>query len=602
MSDQLHNSQFTIYNSQLFVSALATAGLTAVSISPGSRSTPLTLAFYAHPDIEVFLHLDERCAGFFALGMALASDKPVALLCTSGTAVANFFPAIIEAKMSHVPLLILTADRPPELRHSGANQTIDQVKIFGDQVLWSVDVGLPEVVPSKLTIRSLQALAARAFATANGIVKGPVHLNFPFRKPLQPKSDEWKGMSDEEVTHHTSRITKGVLSPSDTQIAELVQIVNSYPKGLIVCGPRCPEGDFPEAVAALSRQLKYPLLADAISGVRFGEWVADTAVISSYETFMQGEVGWPMPEVIIRFGALPVSKWLNTYLDKITPKHRIHIRENGVWADDSHRTTLFMQANETAVCRAMTEQSVLRENDDWITAVTERDTRTEHALQQAIFKEYFDGAVVADVLDLIPEKATLFMGNSSPIRHLDQYGQATSKSIFAYASRGASGIDGNISTALGIHAVRQEPLVAVLGDITFYHDLNGLWQINAPSPQPSPSGGGLGWGSKANLSNITIVLLNNNGGAIFNRLPIAALDPPFSELFLTPPNLDFEPVVRMYGLEYQLAENQEEFREMFAKSVQDDVPRVIEVRTENQQDDARRREVNKVVIEGLEVL
>ncbi|MCP4423287.1 MAG: 2-succinyl-5-enolpyruvyl-6-hydroxy-3-cyclohexene-1-carboxylic-acid synthase, partial [Chloroflexi bacterium] len=188
MSNPIHNSQFAnpnIFWTSTFVNALSQSGLTAVSIAPGSRSTPLTLAFHAHPDIVVYRHLDERSAGFFALGMALASDKPAALVCTSGTAVANFLPAVIEAKMSQVPLLVLTADRPPELRHSGANQTIDQIKIYGDQVLWSVDAALPEQNPPTVALRNLQTLAARAYATANGLTKGPVHINFPFRKPLQ---------------------------------------------------------------------------------------------------------------------------------------------------------------------------------------------------------------------------------------------------------------------------------------------------------------------------------------------------------------------------------------------------------------------------------
>src|SRR5690606_9090424 len=170
----------------VFVDELARAGLKAVCIAPGSRSTPLTLAFARHGDIKIYAHLDERSAAFFALGLALASDEPVALVCTSGTAAANFFPAIVEAHMSRVPLLVITADRPPELRYSGANQTIDQIKMYGDYALWSVDAPLPEANPAALTIRSLRTLANRAYAKANGIRKGVVHINMPFRKPLEP--------------------------------------------------------------------------------------------------------------------------------------------------------------------------------------------------------------------------------------------------------------------------------------------------------------------------------------------------------------------------------------------------------------------------------
>ncbi len=276
---------------------MAAAGLRHVVISPGSRSTPLTLAFDAHPEIEVFLHLDERSAGFFALGMALAIDAPVALVCTSGTAVANYLPAIIEANMSHVPLLVLTADRPPELRHSGANQTIDQVKIYGDQVLWSVDAPLPEKDAPDVVLRHLQTLAARAYATANGLRKGPVHVNFPFRKPLEPVDSEQLSVNSEQLSVSSEQsesgnrllITKGQLAPTRAQLGDLAETINRHERGLIVCGPRCPEGNFPAAVAGLSQISGYPILADPLSGVRWGRHVAGTAVSGAYETYLQSK-------------------------------------------------------------------------------------------------------------------------------------------------------------------------------------------------------------------------------------------------------------------------------------------------------------------------
>jgi 2-succinyl-5-enolpyruvyl-6-hydroxy-3-cyclohexene-1-carboxylate synthase len=535
--------------------------------------------------------------------MAIASDKPIALVCTSGTAVANFLPAIIEAKMSQIPLLVLTADRPPELRHSGANQTIDQVKLFGDQVLWSVDCAVPEKDALLVATRNFQATAVRAYATANGLPKGPVHLNFPFRSPLEPANSEQLTVNSEQsnlpITDYRLRITCGKLMPDGRELDELAALIQQSPRGLIVCGPRSPGGEFPQAVLALAQHTGYPILADPISGIRFlqrGD--AESAksktaglIISGYETFLQRDPGWPEPELIVRFGAVPISKWLNGYLDKIKPAHRIHIRENGIWADDSHRTTQFMQANETAVCQSLITRLPKRQNEEWVTAVTTTEAHTWQALDNVLFDTIFDGAVVADVVDLIPPEATLFVGNSSPIRHLDQYGRAQAKPLFAYASRGASGIDGNLSTALGIHAVRQQPLVAILGDITFYHDMNGLlqvasskWQVASNDLQPATR----------NLP-LIIVLLNNNGGGIFNRLPIANMEPPFTDLFLTPHGLDFEPAARMYGLDFVRANGRAHFRQLLTASLQDAVPRIIEVRTDNQQDEQRRREINKIV-------
>ncbi len=273
----------------IFVNELIRGGLTAVCIAPGSRSTPLALAFHANSEIRIIQHLDERSAAFFALGMALAEDKPVALVCTSGTAAANFHPAIIEAQMSQVPLLVLTADRPYELRYSGANQTIDQVKMFGDHVLWSVDVALPQADAPLSAIRNLRTLAARALACSNGIVKGPVHLNFPFRKPLEPTNRHSWIVADKAPGGQRpyTTIERGIMQPTEEQLSFLAEAITSHRRGLIICGPRCPAGDFPEAVTQLAGAAGYPILADPLSGVRFGPQVDTAHVLGGYETFLQ---------------------------------------------------------------------------------------------------------------------------------------------------------------------------------------------------------------------------------------------------------------------------------------------------------------------------
>ena len=595
-----------------FIHALAAAGLKNVVIAPGSRSTPLTLAFEAHPEIEVHVHLDERSAGFYALGMALELDAPVALVCSSGTAVSNFYPAIIEANMSQIPLLVLTADRPHELRHSGANQTIDQVKIFGDHVLWAVDMPLPEPNPPEVALRNVKQTAVRAYTTANGIRKGAVHVNFPFRKPLEPEIGDWR-LATEKFPIHDSLFNihyseTGVLTPSPDQLNTLKNIISDHPNGLIVCGPRCPGSEFPQAVATLSKQAGYPIIADPISGLRFGPWVDEATVVSSYETFMQsknynffGKNCSFTPEVIIRFGAVPISKWLNSYLDQITPAHRIHIRSNGVWADDSHRTTWFLQVDETAVCQQLTAHLPERTSSAWENAVRDTETRSWERLTTALHDNWFDGAAVADVVSLLPDDVTLFMGNSLPIRHLDQYGRFRTKRIHAHANRGASGIDGNISTALGITAASKRPLVAILGDITFYHDMNGLLPIKMWNNQQSTDNGQRTTDSgsipnpQSPIPNLTFIVINNNGGGIFNRLPIAQHEPPFTKLFRTPHGLTFGPVAELYGLKYTQVTERDDFRAVVKTAVSDPKPHLIELITDSDHDEKTRREINKIV-------
>ncbi len=566
--------------SRIFVDELARCGLTAVCIAPGSRSTPLTLAFAENPHIKVYSHLDERSAAFFALGLALAEDKPVAVVCTSGTATANFFPAIIEAKESNVPLLILTTDRPHELRHSGANQTIDQIKMYGDQVVWSVEVALPESDPSDVAIRNLRTLADRAYAKANGLVKGAVHLNFPFRKPLEPTPVE----SDNthifiEGNRPFAHISRGILAPTPTQLDELAAAINQHERGMIVCGTRCPVDNFPQAVSELSRISGYPIFVDSLSNVRFG---TQATLIGGYETLLHNGAMLPEPpEVVIRFGNVPTSNWLNTYLDKISPAYRFHIKENGLWADDSHRTTDFIQANETLLCQQLIGRLNPRQNSAWENQLAVLENTHWEALENELRGEYFDGAVLADVLDILPAESQLFIGNSLPVRHLDQFARPTTKPIRVFGNRGASGIDGVVSSALGVAASSDKPSVLVIGDISFYHDMNGLLAIQR-------------CGIK-----MTIVLLNNDGGGIFHRLPVAHFDPPFTDLFITPHGLNFEHAATLYGLNFTSVTDSQAFRQAFEASLTSSQTSIIEVKTDSKRDFARRNEIIKAVKQAV---
>lgn len=568
----------TIY-ATILVDELARAGLRHVCLAPGSRNTPLVLAFARHPAIQVSSHLDERSAAFFALGVALATDTPAAVVCTSGSAAANFFPAIVEAHQSGVPLLALTADRPYELRNSGANQTIDQVNMFGGFARWSVDAALPEAMPPAVALRNLRTLAARAMAIANGSPRGVVHINLPFRSPLEPTpvtgdltSAPVSAQARPDMTPFTGFAAAAPAAPPRQVVAELAALLERHERGVIVCGPRGPGGAFGDLVSELARRSGYPVLADGISGVRFGY----PAILGAYETFLFGAHTMPAPEIVVRFGAVPTSKWLNQYLDTAAPPVVIHVRADGAWADDSHRVSHFVAADECETIRALLEHLPPRDTG-WAQPFRDAEARAWTALEDALETgAYFDAAAVYDVIDLLPPGSSLFTGNSLPVRHLDQFGRPGTKPIHAFASRGASGIDGNLSTALGIGAGRPDaPLAAIVGDITFYHDMNGLLAVRRCDVP------------------VTIVLLNNDGGGIFHRLPINQFEPEFTQYFLTPHGLEYEHAARLYGLEYTRVADRAAFRRAFSASITARAATIIELRTDARVDLERRSAVMK---------
>lgn len=565
----------------LFVNELAACGLAAVCIAPGSRSTPLTLAFARHPTIKHYLHLDERSAAFFALGLAMATERPVALVCTSGTAAAEFHGAIIEAYQSHVPLLVLTADRPHDVRYSGANQTIDQVKMYGDHVLWSFDLPIPQANAAGLTLRALKTLAGRAYGLADGVVKGPVHLNFPFRQPLEPEAPPLPAITP--LARPAVQIKRGIIAPTADQLNELVSIINNHERGVIICGPGCPGGDFPAAVAQLAMVSGYPLVADPLSGVRFGEPVASGLVLGGYETYLQSDkLPWAKPEVVLRFGAVPTAKWLNSYISAAAPAYFIHIRDNGVWADDSHLVNYFLQADPATVCAQLVNTLPPRPAAVWTKALQQTEATCQEVTKNYLDDHFFDGAVVSTVVARLPAGARLMIGNSLPVRHLDQVGAPKTQPLLVYGNRGASGIDGVTSTALGIAAASDAPLVLITGDVAFYHDMNGLLAIQ-----------------QHGLKNVTIVLLNNNGGSIFRRLPIAKFEPEFTPLFLTPHDLDFSYAARLYGLHHVRVTDHASFAHALDQSVHGNVPTVIEVQTDGVTDQQHQRDLVEQVLNAI---
>jgi 2-succinyl-5-enolpyruvyl-6-hydroxy-3-cyclohexene-1-carboxylate synthase len=588
-----------------FVDALAQAGLRSVVLAPGSRSTPLTMAFAWHSRIRVFSHIDERGAAFMALGLALAQDAPAAVVCSSGTAAANFYPAIVEAHYAHVPLLVLTADRPHELRDSGANQTVDQVKLFGDHVLWAVDAALPEANPLEVMLRSLRSLAARALALADGTPRGAVHLNFPFRKPLEPTPVEgevrelggWEAGEVQSPTQQpwetgngratapmteaaradlrcSPRIERGRIMPTAAHIARLKHILGKKRRILIVCGPRTPGGAFASQVNRLAAGGAV-LLADGLSSVRY--FPEQTHVIAGYEHFLHRAHTWQQPDAVIHFGAMPTSQRLLDYLNTIQPEYRLVISDDGSWTDFEHRIDWLLQADPEEVCKSLAAWWLRQQRDqDWCALFAVANETAQRALRaDSAHLEWFDAIAVLDALALL-ERANIFVANSLPVRHLDQFGSdQRHKQLRVFCNRGASGIDGTISSALGMAAAEPDkPTVLIIGDLAFYHDMNALLAAK-----------------RNHISNLVIVLLNNNGGQIFRRLPInqPQFEPAFTDLFITPHGMTFEHTAAQFGLGYARAEDRAGFRAAFTAALARGEASIVEVVTDAVEDARRRK-------------
>lgn len=552
---------------EAFVAALAGAGVEHVCLTPGARSTPLVLAVAAHAGLRVWSHIDERSASFFALGLAKATRRPVALVCTSGTAAANFLPAVVEAFYARVPLLVLTADRPPELRDCGAGQTIDQIKLYGVHVKWFVEVGCGEA-----GARYFHALGGRAAAVAGSSPAGPVHLNFPFRDPLVP--ERWAAgaareagvRNDENETYAACHA--GVAAPRPDTVRALAAALTAAPRGVIVCGP-CDAGDeFPPAVARLAAAIGYPVLADATSQVRCGGH--DTSmVVDAYEALLRADGFAPQmaPDVVLRFGAVPPSRAVLSFLQQRAACRQIVVDVLAPWNDPTVRAADLVACDPVATCVALCTQmsrnggAVRSPADGWAAQWLDANRRAGAALQHHLERtqELFEGKVFAELAALLPDGAWVYVGNSMPVRDLDAFWPKGPRAVRVLCNRGANGIDGLVSSGLGAAAAGAAPVVIVTGDLGFYHDLNGLLAVKR-------------LGVRA-----TIIVINNDGGGIFSFLPQADCGDACAEYFFTPHGLDFRGVVEMYGAAFTRVGAWEHFRTAVREALDAEHTSVIEV-------------------------
>ncbi len=576
-----------------FVDELARSGLRHVCVCPGSRSSPLTISFARHATIKTWVHLDERSASFFALGIALALGEPVAVVCTSGTAAANFHPAVVEARYASVPLLVLTADRPPELSEWGANQTIDQVRMYGAHVKWSVSMPPPEVTASLMAF--VRSTACRAYAIAAAAPHGPVHVNFPFRDPLDPAvvpgdvppqveqhgDEAWHGRAGGRPFVNAVDPEKRLV-PADMQslAAELAGIE----RGLIVCGPQ-PSPQLGPAVAALAQRLGFPILADPLSQVRCGPHDR-SLVVDSYDTFLRDtDLAESLaPELILRLGAAPASRPLGQYLERRRAARHVLVDSGSGWSDPWHATSLRLDVGPVLFCTqlaaAVADQ---RSNHAWSDRWRQVAQASRKAIRQEMdgLQELSEGKVFSELARLLPDDAILFVGNSMPVRDLESFFPSTAQRIRFLANRGASGIDGVVSTALGVSAVADQRVVLVLGDLSFYHDMNGLLA------------------AKAHRLNATIIVLNNDGGGIFSFLPQASYEDLFEPYFGTPHGLTFQAAAHLYGIEYRLVQDWQQFQQTVAEHLTGTGARIIEVPSHRGRNLAHHRRIQEKALDSL---
>lgn len=573
-----HIENVTRYTAN-FIDELVNSGLEHVVISPGSRSTPLAILCTEHEELKEWVIIDERSAAYFALGIAKQTNKTVALVCTSGTAAANYFPAIVEAYYARVPLLVLTADRPHELRHIGASQTINQLNMYGEFVKRFEEMALPD--SNALMLRYVRNRASTAIHTASEGNPGPVHLNFPFREPLVPDLS-LDNLWGEKTGERFNLTFDGKKHLSTEQLQQLVTKLTSFMRGVIVCGPQTDVG-LAENLVALSEKLQIPILADPTSQLRAGKH-AKQNVIANYDAIFRVESVRKIlkPDYIIRFGAMPISKSYLFYLQTHETVPQMVVENSETMREPTNHPTDYVFADSSILCEQLiTQLTANRFDDNWLATWQANELIATNELAKISGEELTEGEVISQVISALPDESALFIANSMPVRDLDTYFMPIDKTLRIHANRGVSGIDGVTSSALGIAATSKVKPTLIIGDLSFYHDLNGLLI------------------AKQYQLNLTIVLINNDGGGIFSFLPQAQEAKHFDALFGTAHGLAFSKVVDMYGGTYESVNEVEALQTALKKSHETAGLSVIEIQTNREENVVAHRTLWKNIEQEL---
>jgi 2-succinyl-5-enolpyruvyl-6-hydroxy-3-cyclohexene-1-carboxylate synthase len=565
-----------------FCDELGRCGVRDACTSPGSRSTPIVLSLARAPRLRSWSHLDERAAGFFALGLAKQSSSPVAITCTSGTAAAELLPAVIEAREARVPLILLTADRPPELRDVGAGQTIDQLKLYGDAVKWFVEVGAHDATPARL--RWIRALACRAVWTALDGRPGPVHLNFPLREPLvldAPLPAEEPGGGGRPdgrpwVAHPLPPTAFGAPDAAHDLPAPAARAV-------IVAGRDERDRALPQRLADFAAATGYPLLADPLSGARRGP-----AAIAHYDALLRDPAlaAELRPELVLRIGDLPTSKPLRQWLAGLDGAEQVTVDAEGAWHDPDGVVGARIAASADVALAALLPAHRGAGAPAWLARWRAADDVAAQAIAATLGEELSEPRIAAELVACLPPEATLFVAASMPIRDVETFAAARTDPAAprVLSNRGANGIDGTVAAALGAAAAETDPpapVVLHIGDVALAYDLGALLA------------------ARRLALDLTIVLVNNDGGGIFHFLPVATQTDHFEEHVATPHGLDFAQAALLYGARHVPVADPAGLRAAVAWSIAEGGVTIVEARTDRDDNVVLHRRVWSAVSDAL---
>ncbi len=556
----------------LMVEELVRNGVTCFCIAPGSRSSALTVSAAVHPAVRSVVHYDERGLAFYALGLASSTGRPAVLICSSGTAVANFFPAVVEASKKKVPLILLTADRPWELQNTGALQTIDQVKIYGNYVRWQTDVPAPGGEINPVTV--LTTIDHAVFRALDPMA-GPVHLNCMFREPLAPIKKDFDSthyfspVSDWMAGNHVyTRYTGGKTASDFPGDQALISVINSARNGAIVVGKLAGRRER-EGVLRLAEKLGWPVFPDIVSGLR---WHSHQNIIHYYDHVLLSDSfpsRFPLDTVLHIGGRITSKRWY-LYLEKHKPAQTIMVLSHSLRNDPLHQVTIRVKSGVPGFV-----DSVLPAVDSRPPSQCLLFLREASGMVDRVFDDFMTASpsvseigVARVISKSIPAGHGLFLSNSMPVREMDMVGACSGNSVTIGGNRGASGIDGIIASACGFAQGVGKPTTLLVGDLAFLHDLNSLPLVKKCG-EP-----------------VIIVVLNNDGGGIFSFLPIAGsqVQPAiFNRFFGTPHGLEFSAAARMFGLDYHTPGSLQEFETAYKRALESTGSTILEIKTSREE-------------------